>query len=123
MTIDIKNESGKTAYLRFSGESLGITPASTGTLESGGSSTFDLNYVSAGRLHVSLDKALGSSTPDFMNPNDPDYNTRYDKVELSFGNGGAANLTSVDFYAIPFSLQTFIKNSSTQEEIAIQQNR
>lgn len=122
MTIEIKNESGRTAYLLFSGNNLGITPGSTGTLADGASSTFDLTSVSAGRLHVSLDKALNSSTPDFMNPNDPDYTTRFDKIELSYNSGGAANLTSVDFYAIPFSLQSFIKDSSTQEEITIQQN-
>ncbi len=37
--------------------------------------------------------------------------TRFDKIELTYQNGaGMANLTAVDFYAIPFMLQTFIES-------------
>jgi hypothetical protein len=59
-------------------------------------STFSMEAISAGRLYVSF----GAPVKTNEEPLAP---TRYDKIE--FTNPGVANLTAVDFFAIPFDLQ------------------
>jgi hypothetical protein len=51
----------------------------------GGASTdFALTAAEAGRIYLSLDRALQTDAPDGANPSDPDYRTRFDKVELTY---------------------------------------
>ena len=57
---------------------------------------FDIGAFS-GRIFISFGKPVTSAEP-------PRSGTRYDKVELT--NPGVANLTAVDFFGIPFRLQT-----------------
>lgn len=59
-------------------------------------SRFAMSSIEAGRLFVSYGAPVGPAEP-------PQATTRYDKIE--FTNPGVANLTSVDFFAIPFELQ------------------
>jgi hypothetical protein len=58
---------------------------------------FELSSLSGGRIFFSYGRPVTSAEP-------PSSDTRYDKVELT--NPGVANLTAVDFFAIPFRLQT-----------------
>ncbi len=122
MKIEIANQSGKTLYTKFTGNSLTLGSGSADlTIDQAKTGNYDLDSVSSGRIYFSLDKALSSDAPDGANPGDPDYYTKFDKVEITFdaANGGKSNLTAVDFFAIPFTIQTYIEDGST--EIAIQQ--
>jgi hypothetical protein len=110
LTVDINNTTSRTVYVLFAGNNL-VVDNTTGTIPQNSSLSFVLTSVSAGRIYISYDYPLSSSSPDGANPSDPDYLKRFDKVELSYANGaGMANLTSVDFYAIPFVLQTQISS-------------
>ncbi|MDI6742020.1 MAG: beta-1,3-glucanase family protein [Smithella sp.] len=110
LNVTIVNNSGRTAYVKFTGNSLRIDKNDV-SINSDNSADFTLRSVSAGRIYISYDKALSSSAPDGANPADPDYQTRFDKVELTYGDGGKANLTAVDFYAIPMTLETSIEDT------------
>lgn len=122
MDITIQNDSGRTAYIQFVGNDLQITPTGVQEVANKGTVSFTLTKISAGRIYVSYDKALSTTAPDGANPTDADYKTRFDKVELTYteGDGGKANLTTVDFYAIPFEMQTFLTDS-TGTKIPIEQ--
>ncbi len=110
--IEVNNTTARTVYVLFTGDSL-VVNNTTGTILPTSSQTFDLTSVTSGRIYLSYDYPLSSSAPDGANPSDPDYGKRFDKVELTYSNGaGMANLTSVDFYAIPFVLQTQISTLS-----------
>jgi len=107
----VKNQSGRTAWIQFTGNALQVTPSVPTSINNGSNAHFNLTGVSSGRIYVSFDKALSSNAPDGANPNDPDYRTRFDKVELTYdqNTGGKANLTAVDFYGIPMILETSIE--------------
>ena len=121
LKVQINNVSGHLVYVKVS--SAGIPSQQ---VASGDSYSFDVDNVSAGRIYLSFDQALLSTAPDGpdgANEHDPDYKTRFDKVELTYdgntGDGntgkGKANLTAVDFYAIPLMLQTFIHGSDGKD--------
>jgi hypothetical protein len=115
LPVTIKNTSGQTVYVKFTGDmtkTFTVSPT-TATIATGGAATFNVTNISAGRIYLSYGKALSTDTPDGANANDPDYHTRFDKVELTYnqGSGGSANLTAVDFYAIPLELQTSIQGT------------
>ena len=115
LPVTISNQSSATAYILFTGDptqTFSVTPANA-SIAAGASATFKVTNISAGRIYVSYGTALSSNAPDGANPNDADYHTRFDKVELTYngGSGGAANLTAVDFYAIPMMLQTSIQGT------------
>ena len=116
LPVTISNQSSRTAYVLITGDpsqTFTVSPATTATILAGGSTVFNVTNISAGRIYVSYDVALSSSAPDGANPGDADYHTRFDKVELTYnqGLGGSANLTAVDFYAIPMVLQTSIQGT------------
>ncbi len=113
LPVTIQNNSGQTLYVKFTGNSMAVSP-NTGQIASGSSASFNVTTVSAGRIYLSYGTALHSDAPDGANPSDPDYYTRFDKVELSYtqGAGGNANLTAVDFYAIPLVLETSIQSTT-----------
>src|SRR5207248_7202436 len=58
---------------------------------------FSLGGLAGARLFFSFGSPVTAAEP-------PRSRTRYDKVELSYP--GVANLTAVDFFGIPFKLQT-----------------
>ena len=115
LTVTVVNKSERTAYVKFTGESLSVTPNNVSIGGKGGSKTFSLVSAKAGRIYVSFDQALSSNEPDGANTGDGDFRTRFDKVELTYENGGGkANLTAVDFYAIPMMLETSIEGTTIE---------
>lgn len=67
-------------------------------------SGFSLASIEAGRLYVSYGAPVKNNEP-------PEAPTRYDKVELT--DPGVANLTAVDFFAIPFDMQSLDSSGAT----------
>lgn len=122
LNVAIDNISGREVFIKFTGNNL-VVNQTDASIPSGQVQTFELTSVSAGRIYFSFDKALSSNSPDGANPSDPDYHTRFDKAELTFdnNNGGKANLTAVDFYAIPLLLQTSI-GSLTVSQFTLQKS-
>lgn len=114
LTVTVVNKSARTAYVKFTGEILSVDPNNV-SIDKGGSRTFSLVSAKAGRIYVSFDQALSSNEPDGANTGDGDFHTRFDKVELTYVNGGGkANLTAVDFYAIPMMLETSIEGTTIE---------
>ena len=70
---------------------------------------FTLSSISGGRIFFSYGRPVGPAEP-------PSSDTRYDKVELTLP--GVANLTAVDFFAIPFRLQTLNSSGAQLGELA-----
>jgi hypothetical protein len=76
------------------------TDAQTGNPE------FQLQSLIGGRIYLSYGAPVTNAEP-------PTAPTRYDKVELTWGTPTpAANLTAVDFFAIPFNLQALDGSTS-----------
>jgi len=67
-------------------------------------SKFSITSIEAGRLYVSYGAPVKNNEP-------PAAPTRYDKVELT--DPGVANLTAVDFFAIPFDMQSLDSSGAT----------
>lgn len=79
----------------------------------------DVTQYTSGRVFVSLGAGLtglsaaNNYAPNFLSPSLPNFTTRMDKYEITYGvpaSGGAptggANLSSTDFFGIPLKLQT-----------------
>ncbi len=114
LKVTIKNSSGRTAYVRFTGKPVSVDKNNI-AITNGGSEIFTLVSSNSGRIYISYDKALSSDEPDGANTSDKDYGTRFDKIELTYtGSGGKANLTAVDFYAIPMVLETSIQGTTIE---------
>jgi outer membrane autotransporter protein len=117
------------AYITFTGAPAGgfdATIAGTGTaLQEGVSyslstlaSGVDVTKYASGRVFVSLGSPLTSLSagnnyaPNFLDPTGPNFTTRMDKYEITYGLSatgvltGGANLSSTDFFGIPLKLQT-----------------
>ncbi|MBV8797679.1 MAG: hypothetical protein JO136_22310, partial [Hyphomicrobiales bacterium] len=118
------------AYITFTGAPAGgfdATIAGTSTvLQEGVSYSLsalaagvDVTKYTSGRVVVSLGSPLTGLTagsnyaPDFVSTTSPNFLTRMDKYEITYGvpaSGGAptggANLSSTDFFGIPLQLQT-----------------
>ena len=79
-------------------------------------SDIKLTSFRRGRIYISLGSKLASASaamafnPNFSNPSLPDYNTRWDKVEITYSPGdpgSGANLSATDFFSVPLQLNTF----------------
>jgi subtilisin-like proprotein convertase family protein len=79
-------------------------------------SDIKLTNFRGGRIFISLGSALKSASagtawnPNFNNPSLPDYNTRWDKIEITYATGlpsGGANLSATDFFSIPLQINTY----------------
>ena len=79
-------------------------------------SDIKLTSFRRGRIYISLGSKLASASaamafnPNFSNPSLPDYNTRWDKVEITYSPGdpgSGANLSASDFFSVPLQLNTF----------------
>jgi outer membrane autotransporter protein len=127
---DRPDASSLPAYITFTGAPAGgfdATIAGTSTeLQEGVSYSLstlaagvDVTKYTSGRVFVSLGSPLTGLTatsnyaPDFASPTSPNFLTRMDKYEITYGvpaSGGAptggANLSSTDFFGIPLQLQT-----------------
>lgn len=107
LNVTVINSSAREVFVKFTGNNL-VVDQPNSSIAAGQSHSYSLTNVSAGRMYLSFDEALSSNNPDGANPSDPDYLKRFDKVEITYNSGGKANLTAVDFYAIPLLLQTSI---------------
>jgi hypothetical protein len=116
ITVEIVNKSGVASdkvYLLFTGDSPvvdGIMPGVPIQLSALTNHRFTLDAVSAGRITFSYN----GSVPANQNPTQP--SNRFDKVELTYP--GAANLTAVDFFGIPFTLETLDNTGKVVQELA-----
>lgn len=119
MDVILKNQSGETAYIKFTENPNGTNPVpasgvtpNQATINNNEEKKFALNSIAGGRMYVSFDKELSTDAPDGANPADTDYYTRFDKIEITYNaTGGKTNLTAVDFYAIPMLLETSIQGT------------
>jgi hypothetical protein len=87
----------------------GIRPNVSTKLSALADSRFTVSRISAGRIIFSY----GGAVPAAQNPALP--SARFDKVELTYP--GAANLTAVDFFAIPFRLETLDINGKVLQKL------
>ena len=117
------------AYITFTGAPAGgfnATIAGTGVaLQEGVSyslstlaSGVDVTNYTSGRVFLSLGSTLtglsaaNNYAPNFLAPGQPNFTTRMDKYEITYGLSatgvltGGANLSATDFFGIPLKLQT-----------------
>jgi autotransporter-associated beta strand protein len=133
LILDFNNDrpdaSSLPAYITFTGAPAGgfdATIAGTATaLQEGVSyslstlaSGVDVTKYTSGRVFVSLGSPLtglsagNNYAPNFLDPTGPNFTTRMDKYEITYGLSatgiltGGANLSSTDFFGIPLKLQT-----------------
>lgn len=110
VNVEVVNSSGRPASsiyltLEHGSSSDGQLPDETPTpLSALKDSTFALGPISAGRLYVSYGGPVTTKEPPYAT-------TRYDKIELT--NPGVADVTAVDFFGIPFNLQSLDASGST----------
>lgn len=108
--VEVLNSSGRPSssiylMLQGGGSSDGQLPNETPQLLSQiKDQTFSLGSISGGRLYVSYGAPVKTNEP-------PAAPTRYDKVELT--NPGVADVTAVDFFGIPFDLQSLDASGAT----------
>lgn len=108
--VEVLNSSGRPSssiYLMLQGgaSSDGQLPAETPEpLSQIKDQTFSLGSISGGRLYVSYGAPVKTNEP-------PAAPTRYDKIELT--NPGVADVTAVDFFGIPFDLQSLDASGAT----------
>ena len=80
-----------------------------------------LDRITVGVVYISLGKPMASNqtaAPSFTNPSDPDYNTRWDRFEITF-NGNqpdCADLTGINSFAVPISIRTYGDGGTTPRE-------
>lgn len=124
LTLKIQNSSGiadDEVYIGFWGSSLDATINGDAMQSIQDSSTwyklsaietFTINSTTSGRIYVAYNGTFspnsGGGMPSFIASNSPAYYTRYDKFELTFDGTkyGVADLTAIDYWAIPMSLST-----------------
>lgn len=104
--VQIVNKTGRpdrSVFVMLAGGSAdaSLTPEHPVRLSQIAKRGFMLRSLSSGRLFFSY----GAPVTDAEPPRAP---VRYDKVELTYP--GVANLTAVDFFSIPFRLQTIARN-------------
>jgi hypothetical protein len=74
--------------------------------------SFVMGVITSGRLYVSYYETFsptgGGGMPSIVSPSSPAYYKRFDKFELTFDGSvyGVADLTAIDFWSIPMSLET-----------------
>ncbi len=70
-----------------------------------------LQSFSGGRIYFSLGAPLtGTGDPEPINSSVANWGTRFDKMELTYSQGnhsGVANLTAIDYFAVPLALRTY----------------
>lgn len=75
-----------------------------------------LQSFASGRIYFSIGAPLtGTGDPEPINSSVANWGTRFDKLELTYGNNpyGVANLTAIDYFAIPLALKTYSGNTAT----------
>ena len=79
----------------------------------------DITEAISAKLLLSLGTTLVSDSPSFTNPDLADYNTRWDKAELSLFpasdtiDSSVLNLSAADFFGLDLQVQTFASAAAT----------
>jgi hypothetical protein len=73
--------------------------------------SFVIQATTSGRIYVAYNDTfspVNGGEPSIVAPNSPAYDKRFDKFELTFDGSpyGVADLTAIDFWSIPMSLET-----------------
>ena len=135
MEFNFINDSDQTAYMQLG---LGTFDVNYGTIDfngtvvGGGSAVaiatiapgatvtgVDITEAISAKLLLSLGTTLVSDAPSFTNPSLTDYDTRWDKVELSLFpasdtiNSSILNLSAADFFGLDLQVQTFASATAT----------
>jgi hypothetical protein len=105
----------------FSGTlSGGDSPEVIATIAPGATVTgVDITEAISAKLLLSLGTTLVSDDPSFTNPSLPDYDTRWDKAELSLFpasdtvDSSVLNLSAADFFGLDLEVQTFASATAT----------
>ncbi|MEI9978887.1 MAG: beta-1,3-glucanase family protein [Edaphobacter sp.] len=70
-----------------------------------------LQSFPGGRVYFSLgQKLVGTGEPEPVNPSVENWGTRFDKMEMTYSTSnpaGVADLTSIDYFAIPLAIKTY----------------
>ncbi len=110
VNVEVLNSSGRPSssiylMLQGGGSSDGQLPSETPEpLSQIKDQTFSLGSITGGRMYVSYGAPVKTNEP-------PAAPTRYDKIELT--NPGVADVTAVDFFGIPFDLQSLDASGAT----------
>jgi len=135
MEFNFINETDQTAYFQlglgtfdvnygtisFSGSLVGGDSAvAIATIAPGATVTgVDITEAISAKLLLSLGTTLVSDAPSFTNPDVTDYDTRWDKAELSLyptsdtTDSSVLNLSAADFFGLDLQVQTFASASAT----------
>lgn len=77
----------------------------------------NLQQFIGGRIYFSLGAPLlGQGDPEPINSSVQNWGTRFDKIELTYSQtdrSGVANLTAIDYFAIPVGLRTYAASTAT----------
>ena len=81
-----------------------------------------LQQFSSGRIYFSLGAPLtGTGDPEPINSSVANWSTRFDKLELTYGqtnHDGVANLTAIDYFAIPLTIKTYAGSTASGSPLA-----
>ncbi len=76
-----------------------------------------LSQFAGGRIYFSLGAPLvGTGDPEPINSSVVNWGTRFDKMELTYSqtdHSGVANLTAIDYFAVPLALKTYPAATAT----------
>lgn len=135
MDFNFINDTSQTAYIQlglgtfdvnygtigFNGTLVGGESAvAIATIAPGATVTgVDITEATSAKLLLSLGTTLVSDAPSFTNSGVADYNTRWDKVELSLFpasntiQSSVLNLSAADFFGLDLQVQTFASATAT----------
>ena len=85
-------------------------------------SGINLQSFASGRIYFSLGAPLtGTGDPEPINSSVANWGTRFDKLELTFGQNpyGVANLTAIDYFAIPLAIKTYSGTTATGTPLGV----
>lgn len=94
-----------------------------------GDPVLNLPFIESGIVYVAIEKELkfnGVSPPDFSNPSDPSYHTRFDKFEITYlekDDHPFIDTTNVDFFCLPLSLQETLSDGTTTDAVGFTKTR
>jgi hypothetical protein len=122
--IENPNYNPSNVYVTFLGGTLEATYSGSQTVQLNQSYTIaqlngpvNITKFDAGRVFVSYGAGVaGTDPPEPVNPDIPSYSVRHDKIEITYkpkDQSGVADLTAVDFFAIPMELNTYQNGSAT----------
>jgi len=130
LQFNITNKSGidnTNVYIGFWGASLNASinnkPMTTYTWYALDTiNSFIINTTTSGRFYIAYNDTFtpnGSNIPSIITSSSEAYLKRFDKFELTFDgtDSAVADLTSIDFWSIPMSLETSLKGVKNNKQL------